>query len=77
MWVNGTQPVLCLDPVNRAGATLPDNAFPFARLASVTVADQSTTFLCHQINGTTIAEEQWDDSLKVSLPSVYTTVSDA
>ena len=37
----------------------PMSSFPFARLASVT--SSSTTFLYHQINGTTFAEEQWDE----------------
>lgn len=41
-----------------------DSAYPFARLASVILADQSSTFLYHQLNGTTFAEEQWDTSLK-------------
>ena len=43
-----------------------DSAYPFARLAtcSVTLADRSSTFLYHHLNGTTFAEEQWDSSLK-------------
>ena len=75
MWINGTQPTFF--DSDSSETTLPDNAFPFTRLASVTVADLSTTFLYHQINSTTIAEEQWDDSLNVWLPSVYITVSDS
>lgn len=42
-------------------ADLPNNLFPFPRLASVTLPDQSATFIYHQINGTTFAEEQWDN----------------
>ena len=75
LWVNGTQPVI----ISQGTATFgtPDNLFPFARLASVTLADQSASFLYHQINGTTFAEEQWDTSLYTWLPSVYITVSDS
>ena len=77
MWINGTQPMFYFDDWVSDGATLPDNVFPFKRLASVTVADKSTTFLYHQMNETTIAEEQWDESLSLWLPSVYITVSDS
>ena len=37
---------------------MPDNVFPFARLASVTTLDASFTYLYHQMNGTTFAEEE-------------------
>ena len=60
IWVNGTQPVIISldsDEIIKA----PNNAFPFTRLASVTLADKSS-FLYHQINGTAFAEEQWDAS---------------
>lgn len=73
MLVNGTKPgVLYGTPSD----LLPDNAFPFTRLASVTLADQSATFLYHQINGTTFAEEQWDNSLKAWNSTEYIIVSD-
>ena len=75
MWVNGTQPVNIVQDTPNTGT--PDNLFPFARLASVTLADQSASFLYHQINGTTFAEEQWDSSLGTWLPSVYITISDS
>ena len=70
MWIDGTQPIT-ID----TNDVKPDSIFPFARLASVTLADQSATFLYHQINGTTFAEEQWDSSLSNWLPSEYITVS--
>ena len=71
IWINGTQPALI-----NADQT-PNNSFPFSRLASVTLADQSATFLYHQINGTTFAEEQWDASENAWIPSVYISVSDS
>ena len=46
---------------NAANLPGPDSVFPFTRLASATLADHSFTFLHHQINSTTFAEEQWDD----------------
>lgn len=75
IWINGTKPVLYTSDGGAPDNALPDNAFLFARLASVTLADGSATFLYHQINGTTFAEEQWDDSLTAWIPSEYITVS--
>ena len=57
IWINGTQPVIFQNAP-------PNISFPFTRLASVDSADQSMTFLYHQINGTTFAEEQWNESQK-------------
>ena len=71
IWINGTQPAM----INSDEAP-PDNIFPFARLGSVTLADQSATFLYHQMNGTAFAEEQWDASQNAWLPSVYIIVSE-
>ena len=68
MWINGTQPISFS---NTQSAVLPDNTLPFTRLASASLADQSVTFLYHQMNGTTIAEEQWDASLGARTPTVY------
>ena len=70
IWINGTQPVT-------SGGAPPNISFPFTRLASVNSADQSMTFLYHQINGTTLAEEQWDNSERIWLPSQYITVSES
>lgn len=72
IWINGTQPTFVY-----GGFELPDIVFPFRRLASVTLADGSATFIYHQINGTTFAEEQWDNSLEAWIPSVYITESDS
>lgn len=77
IWINGTQPQPALINPDNTAITLPDIEFPFARLASVTLADQSATFLYHQINGTTFAEEQWDNIMNAWLPSVYIIVSDS
>lgn len=72
IWVNGTRPALLGNTFN---PTLPSNEFPFKRLASVTLADGSATYLYHQMNGTTFAEEQWDDALQIWLRTEYITVS--
>ena len=71
MWINGTHPIAVGD------VPVPNNSFPFTRLASINSADQSATFLYHQINGTTLAEEQWDDLEEVWIATVYITVSDS
>ena len=57
IWINGTQPVTFQNAP-------PNISFPFTRLASVDSADQSMTFLYHQINGATFAEETWNESKK-------------
>ncbi|KAM0799383.1 hypothetical protein BDR22DRAFT_910741 [Usnea florida] len=61
LWINGTQPVQGStgDPGGPEPPSGPNSLFPFARLASAT--SSSTTFLYHQMNGTTFAEEQWSD----------------
>ena len=74
IWINGTQPAICGLVAEPPIQGTPNNTFPFKRLTSV-ITDQST-FLYHQINGMTFAEEQWDASLSVWIPSVYITVSD-
>ena len=70
IWVNGTQ-------LMTFGVAPQNTSFPFTRLASVNSADQSTSFLYHQINHTTLAEEQWDKSEQMWLPTQYITVSDS
>ena len=76
MWINGTQPIMIFSITGTSSNGPPNNLFPFARLASVTLADQSASFLYHQTNGTAFAEEQWDALHNVWLPSVYINVSD-
>ena len=71
IWINGTRPAMI-----NLDRPAPNNIFPFARLGSVTLADQSATFLYHQMNGTAFSEEQWDASKNAWLPSVYIIVSD-
>ena len=75
IWINGMQPAIygLLSDYQVLGT--PNNTFPFKRLTSV-ITEQST-FLYHQMNGTTFAEEQWDASSSVWTPSVYITVSDS
>ena len=74
IWINSSQPVLILMEYVHA-ATVPDNEFPLTRLASVTLTDYSATYLYHQMNDTTFAEEQWDNSLQTWLPLEYIIVS--
>ena len=76
IWINGTQPAL-IRLENTDDAPLPSSEFPFTRLASVTSTDRSVTYLYHQMNGTTFAEEQWDAKLRAWLRTEYITVSDS
>ena len=57
IWVNKSKPEALYNTYN-----VPKNTFPFARLASVTTLDNQTTYLYHQINGTTFAEELFEVS---------------
>lgn len=72
IWINRTQPVVNL----AAGFPGPDSMFPFTRLASATLADSSFTFLYHQVNSTTLAEEQWDEEAGEWVGPQYINVSD-
>ena len=69
IWINGTQPVSSPD-------NTPDSSFPFKRLASAYSPDRLSTFLYHQINDTTFAEEHWDSSSMAWLPPDYITIPD-
>ncbi|CAD6587164.1 MAG: hypothetical protein ASARMPREDX12_002766 [Alectoria sarmentosa] len=72
IWINYTNPVI----IEGFGSPpLPDNVFPFTRLASFTLADYPFTYLYHQINGTTFAEEQWDDTFQAWTATQYITIS--
>lgn len=71
IWINGTQPVMGMNNLP------PDSMFPFTRLASATVSDLSLTYFYHQMNGTTFAEELWDQSLYACMATEYITVSDS
>ena len=73
IWINGTQPVIrVLDDALQAET--PKSPFPFARLACVT--SQNETYLYHQINGTTFAEEQWHESVGTWGTTEYIHVTD-
>ena len=72
VWVNDNQRASPMGNI----VEMPDNSFPFARLTSATSADQSATFVYHQMDGTTFTEEQWDDTQRRWLPSVNITVAD-
>ena len=58
IWINKSQPVTEDTILN-----LPKHTFPFTRLASASTLDNRTTFLYHQMNGTTFAEEAYDASV--------------
>lgn len=72
IWINGTHPISVGSEV-----PVPNNSFPFTRLARINSADQSATFLYHQIDGTTLAEEQWDNSEEAWIDTVYIIVTDS
>ena len=58
IWINKSKPILGFNFVN-----VPKNTFPFARLASATTLDNQTTYLYHQMNETTFAEESFERSV--------------
>ena len=75
VWVNGTE-LAVIYFLSDDPKLLPSSGplFPFKRLASATSPDSSASYLYHQINGTTFAEEQWDNSTNQWLSSSYITV---
>lgn len=75
VWVNGTQLIgldLLLNLSPDAALVRP---FPYKRLASFTAANQPTSYLYHQINGTTLAEEQYLSSEGQWIASSYIMIS--
>ena len=57
-------------------APISDRELLFTRLANMIITDGSTIYLYHQMNGSTFAEEQWDDTLHAWLPPRYVNVLD-
>ena len=72
IWINHTQPIV-LD--TSFGVLPPKSAFNFSRLASTSMAGSTYTYLYHQINGTTFAEEQWDSAEGAWTATDYITIS--
>ena len=75
IWINHTNPAVVVQDNSEKAPKPPDKAFPFARLASITSADDSYTYLYHQINGTTFAEEQWDIAIKAWTATEHISIS--
>ena len=80
VWVNGTE-VCLVEGCGYRGNIVPQVSFPFTRLASINVPEKSP-YLYHQINETTLAEEQYDFSLHewlttyITVPILNTSVED-
>ena len=62
VWVNGTNVYPISVDEEYSGKVVPQVSFPFTRLASINLPGKSC-YLYHQINDTTLAEEQYDFSL--------------
>ena len=43
--------------------SMPSTPYPFARLARLTPAIGTNFFIYHQLNASTFAEDQWDDTV--------------
>ena len=69
IWINRSEPVIGI------GSNVPKNTFPFARLASVTTLDNKTTYLYHQMNETTFAEESFEASVGEWADTTYINVT--
>ena len=81
VWVNGTHAYPIGQDVYDDPKAVPKVSFPFARLASINMFGK-LCYLYHQINGTTLAEEQYDFSLQlwfttyITVPILSTSVED-
>ena len=71
VWVNGTHAYPIGQDVYDDPKAVPKASFPFARLASINLFGK-TCYLYHQINGTTLAEEQYDFQLHLWLTTYIT-----
>ena len=60
IWINQSRAEM-----NNNEIDAPRNIFPFARLASATTPDNQTTYLYHQMNATTFAEESFEASVGI------------
>ena len=61
IWINHTEPVVNVPDISESPLGTPkppNNVFPLARLASITLANEPYSYLYHQINSTTFAKEQ-------------------
>ena len=75
IWINHTD-LAVVAPDEFELPKSPDNVFTFARLASITLVNESySSYLYHQINGTTFAEEQWDGILEAWTATEYIPIS--
>ena len=63
LWINGTKPSVLSYTGYIEVDDAPNVSFPFTRLASITSPEQNTSYLYHQIDGTTLAEERYEYSL--------------
>ena len=73
IWIHGTQPMIQAFGDLRAAGPV-QSSFPFARLASAEY--QGVTYIYHQINGTTFAEEQWNGDDRLWGTTEYVNVSE-
>ena len=76
IWVSGTEAMAFSYGEPRSYET-PNVSFPFKRLASTTSPDRTESYLYHQINKTTIAEEVFIESANSWLASNCITVGES
>ncbi|KAL8741917.1 MAG: hypothetical protein Q9190_005527 [Brigantiaea leucoxantha] len=70
VWVNDSKPVF-VEFENFEPAPIPNASFPYTRLAAVS---GDSTFLYHQLDGSTFAEEQWIVTHNLWLDTVKITI---
>ena len=63
VWINGTKPSLLGYNYISDENFGPNVAFPYKRLAVIPSPEQNTSYLYHQIDEATLAEERYDYSL--------------
>ena len=65
MWFN--ESTLQIDawnnPVNMPTIPVPNFVFPFQRICAAFVANSTSSYVYHQVNESTMAQEQWDEDL--------------
>lgn len=76
IWINGTDPEI-LTYYEPGPYVAPHVSFPFKRLASAVSNELTESYLFHQINETTLAEEIYVVTLNYWLPSNYITIANS
>ena len=78
LWLNGT--ILAVENqkgpcCSSAGDSMPNAPFPYQRLGCAFIPNATQTHVYHQLNGSTLAQEIWDEKSGAWLPSTLISIA--